>query len=264
MRRLLLAALALLVTATPARADRDEFWGQFGHRVIARVAAGRLTPEARQAVRALLPGESLASVASWADQIRSERPETGPWHYVNIPIWDSIYRPAAVCPHGACVIGALETQLARLSNRTLPRAERAEALKWVVHLVGDMHQPLHVGDRGDRGGNDVKLTYDGKPGNLHAIWDTGLLLATGVSEEQLVVQVERTLRQRGDLGRLTSGSILEWAMESHAVSRDVAYPFLPRSLELDDRYLAKVRPILEDRVLRASVRLADLLNRALG
>jgi len=130
--------------------------------------------------------------------------------------------------------------------------------------VGDMHQPLHVGDRGDRGGNDVKVTYDGKPGNLHAIWDTGLLLATGVSEEQYVVQFERTIRQRGDLARLTSGSIVDWAMESHAVSRDVAYPFLPASLELDDRYLAKVRSILEDRMLRASVRLAALLNKALG
>jgi hypothetical protein len=258
----MLAALA--VTATPLRADHDDFWGQLGHRVIARVAAGRLTPEARQEVRSLLGRETLASVATWADQIRAQRPETGPWHYVNIPIWDSIYRPAVVCQRGDCVIAALEAHIAKLGDRRLPRDERAEALKWVVHLVGDMHQPLHVGDRGDRGGNDVKLTYEGKPGNLHAIWDTGLLLATGTSEEQLVVQIERTLRQRGDLARLTRGTTVEWAMESHAVSRDVAYPFLPRSLELDEAYLAKVRPILEDRVLRAGVRLAEVLNRALG
>lgn len=264
MRRLLLAALLALSIAAPLRADHDDFWGQVGHRIIGRVASSQLTPAARATVRMLLPGESLGSVASWADQIRSQQPETAPWHYVNIPIWDSIFRPATVCPGGNCVIAALERQLAIVADRSRPRAERAEALKWVVHLVGDMHQPLHVGDRGDRGGNDVKLTYDGKPGNLHAIWDTGLLLATGVNEEQYVVQFERTIRQRGDLARLTSGSIVDWAMESHAVSRDVAYPFLPTSLELDNRYLDMVRSILEDRMLRASVRLAALLNRALG
>jgi hypothetical protein len=264
MRRTMLAALLLILAAGPVRADHDDFWGQLGHRIIGRVASSQLTPAARAAVRQLLPGESLGSVASWADQIRPQRPETGPWHYVNIPVWDSVFRPATVCPGGDCVIAALERQLAILSDRNKPSAERAEALKWVVHLVGDMHQPLHVGDRGDRGGNDVKVTYDGKPGNLHAVWDTGLLLATGVSEEQFVVRFERTIRQRGDLGRLTSGSIVDWAMESHAVSRDVAYPFLPTSLDLDERYLAKVRTILEDRMLRASVRLAALLNKALG
>ncbi len=265
MRRPFLATLLLLGVALPARADHaDLFWGQLGHRIIARVAAARLSPEARLAVRDLIPGETLASVASWADSIRSSRPETGSWHYVNIPIWDSVYRPKTVCPKDACVIAMLEQELAILRDRSRPRAERAEALKWVVHLMGDMHQPLHVGDRGDRGGNDVKLTWAGKPWTLHSLWDTGLLVATGVPEERYVVEIGRTIAQRGDLATLTRGSIVDWAMESHDVARDVAYPFLPTSLDVDPSYLAKVRVILQDRVLRASVRLATVLNEALA
>lgn len=265
MRRRLLTVCLLLVAAAPVLADDGApFWGQTGHRVIARVAAGRLSPEARRTVQQLIPGESLASVATWADSIRPHRPATAPWHYVNIPVWDSIYRPAAVCPTGNCIVAALEKQLMILADRQQSRSARADALKWVVHLVGDLHQPLHVGDRGDRGGNDVKLTWDGRTSNLHSVWDSGLLAGTGTSEEQLVVQVTRTLQRRGDLARLTSGSIIDWAIESHDVARDVVYPFLPASLALDQGYLDKVQLALTDRVVRASARLAALLERALA
>lgn len=265
MPRRLLTACILFMAAAPVRADDGaRFWGQTGHRIIARVAAARLSPEARKTIQQLVPGESLASIATWADSIRQFRPETAPWHYVNIPIWDSIYRPAAVCPTGNCVVAALAQQLAILGDRQQPQSARAEALKWVVHLVGDLHQPLHVGDRGDRGGNDVKLTWQGRPSNLHSIWDSGLLAGTGTSEEQFVVQVTQTLQQRGDLARLTSGSIVDWAIESHDVARDVVYPFLPASLQLDQGYLDKVQLALTDRVVRASARLAVLLERALA
>lgn len=258
----LLAAATLF--AAPPLADAGEImrWGGLGHRVIARVAASRLSPGARREVRRLLGNESLAKVSTWADEVRRDRPATAPWHYVNIPIHDSTYRPERVCREG-CVIEALERQIAVLSDRSQPRATRAEALKWVVHLMGDMHQPMHVGDRGDRGGNDTRITWDTLPGNLHGLWDTGLLLATGFDENALVTMLERRLRQRGDLAALTSGSVQDWAMESHAASRDVVYGFLPASLDLDRSYLVQVRPALEDRLLRASARLVAVLERAL-
>src|SRR5690606_18021833 len=189
---------ALLVTPAPTDSTDVMRWGGMGHRVIARVAASRLSPATRREVRRLLGNESLAKVSTWADEVRRDRPATAPWHYVNIPIYDSVYRPERVCRDG-CVISALEQQLALLADRSLPRTERAEALKWVVHLVGDMHQPMHVGDRGDRGGNDTRITWDTLPGNLHGLWDTGLLLATGLDENALVTMLERRLRQRGDL-----------------------------------------------------------------
>ena len=269
VRPILLAA-ALLVAAHPAvhaatgkAADAHRRWGPMGHRIVARVAAARLTPRAATEVARLLDGGSLASVANWADSVRTKRPETGPWHYVDIPTWENSYDPARDCKNGACVIAALDSKLAILSDKRRPPTERGDALRFVVHFIGDLHQPLHAGERGDKGGNDVKLSYDGRQTNLHSTWDSGLLNATGESEDAFVAIIASRLVNRGDLKLITSGSIADWAMESHDVARDVVYHFLPQSLALDGRYLTAVRPVLEDRLLRGGVRLAAVLNRAL-
>ncbi|HET9064473.1 MAG TPA: S1/P1 nuclease [Gemmatimonadales bacterium] len=261
---LLLGVIGVPATSAVATPTPAPFrWGRLGHRVIARVAASQLDKAAKEQVRYLLGNETLASVATWGDEVRKERPETGNWHYIDIPITDSVYRPERYCPDG-CVIEALNTQLAILANRGGSRAERAEALKWVVHLVEDLHQPLHVGERGDQGGNDVKLTWQGQPSNLHRLWDSQLLEASGLDENAWVARLEREIAHRGDLLQVRMGTPERWAMESHAVSRDVVYPFLPQSLEVGRQYYEQVHVILEDRLFRASVRLASLLNGVLG
>lgn len=264
----MLPALYVLLTvaasAAPTGLSADGArWGQSGHRIVARTAALQLSSRATREVRYLLQGASLPSISTWADDVRAERPATGPRHYVNIPIWDGTWR-ATLCPGDECVIGTLVAQQKILADRSRTRAERAEALKWVVHLVGDLHMPLHVGDRGDRGGNDLKLEFSGRPTNLHSLWDTGMISASGRGEEGYVVMLRDRIRRRGDLRQIASGTVLDWAMESHAVARDVAYPFLPRSLVIDQAYVETARPILEDRLLRASVRLAAMLEQALG
>ena len=257
----LTALLATALVAAPA-SHPDAVWGAVGHRVIARVATARLSDRAKDEARRLLGGETLAKLSTWADSIRRDRPTTGPWHYVNIPVYDSVYRPEKVCAEG-CVVSAFEAQVAVLADRTRSDAERAEALKWVVHLVGDLHQPLHAGDRGDRGGNDVRVTYDTLPGNLHGLWDTGLLLRTGLDENAWVALVERNLRGRSDLDAVAGGSVVDWVMQAHDVSRDVVYGTLPASLALDDAYLATARPAIEVQLERAAVRLAAVLERSL-
>ena len=260
----LYALLTLAASSSPVDLPSDPArWGQSGHRIIARTAALQLSGDATRAVRRLLQGASLASVSTWADDVRTERPATGPRHYVNIPIWDGTWRPA-LCPRDECVIGTLVAQQKILADRSRSRAEREEALKWVVHLVGDLHMPLHVGDRGDRGGNDVRLEFGGRQTNLHSLWDTGMISASGHGEEGYVRMLRDRIRRRGDLRQIAAGSVLDWAMESHGVARDVAYPFLPRSLVIDQDYVETARPILEDRLLRASVRLAAILEQALG
>lgn len=257
---LLTVAASIPPVGPPADGAR---WGQSGHRIVARTAALQLSSRATREVRRLLQGASLAAVSTWADDVRAERPATGPRHYVNIPVWDGTWR-STLCPRDECVIGTLVAQQKILADRARPRAEREEALKWVVHLVGDLHMPLHVGDRGDRGGNDVKLQFGGRQTNLHSLWDTGMIGASGHGEEGYVVMLRDRIRHRGDLRQIASGSVLDWAMESHAAARDVAYPFLPRSLVIDQVYVDIARPILEDRLLRASVRLAAMLEQALG
>jgi hypothetical protein len=267
---LCLAVLPLALGAapgSPAKASHPGAapfrWGRTGHRLIARVASEHLSPAAKREVRDLLGRETLASIASWGDEIRSERPETGNWHYVNIPVIDSVWRPTRFCAHG-CVVAALDSQLVLLANRDNSRAVRAEALKWVVHLVGDIHMPLHAGDRGDRGGNDVAITWRGHRTNLHRLWDSELIDASGRSENAWVTLIGRQMDRRGDLAALASGTTVDWAMESHDVARDVVYPFVPRSLALDQHYYDQVHLVLEDRLLRASVRLTALLDRVLA
>lgn len=260
---LLLAAHPAISAATDHVLGSTRRWGIMGHRIVGRVAQARLTPKAAAEVARLLGGKDLPAVANWADSERTRRPETGPWHYVDIPITENSYDAERDCKAGACVVAALNAKIAILSDRKRPDAERGEALRFVVHFMGDMHQPLHAGDRGDKGGNDVKLTFNGKLTNLHSVWDSGLLNATGESEDAIVALIAARLALRGDISSITRGSVIDWATESHNVSRDVVYRFVPQSLVIDNDYLAQVRPVLEDRLLRGGVRLAAVLNQAL-
>lgn len=242
------------VPPVPAR------WGRVGHRVVARVAAARLSDRARREVRALLGGQTLAEISTWADEVRNDRPETSTWHYVNIPVTESVYSADKYCPASGCVISALEQQVALLRDRRQPQAVRAEALKWVVHLVGDMHQPLHSGDRGDRGGNDVTVWMDWRRTNLHSVWDSGLITASGMDEQQLVNHIQQLLRSRTDLATITRGTATEWTMEAHDLSRDVAYPNLSWWLVITDNYRAAAWPVIEEQLQRAAARLAAILE----
>ncbi|MBA2292558.1 MAG: S1/P1 nuclease [Gemmatimonadales bacterium] len=253
----LAAAPALEAGPAPAR------WGELGHRTIARTAELQLSGHARRAARSLLSGQSLAEASTWADQVRKERPATSPWHYVNIPIWESGYRPE-FCPRAACVIGTLESQQKILADRSASRADRAEALRWVIHLVGDLHAPLHAGDRGDRGGNDLRVELEGRQTNLHAAWDSGLLAVMQRREEELVKMLVRRIPLRGDLAQIRAGTIADWAMESHDRARDVVYGLLAPTLVLDGAYRIAAAPVIEDQMFRASVRLAWLIEQALG
>jgi hypothetical protein len=266
MPQFLLALLAgLLVPQGPAGTTPDLApWGAASHRIIARVAQSRLSKPALAEISRLLGGQTIADVATWADQIKGERSATGPWHYVDIPITDTSYDSLRWCPGGNCVIGALDRQLAILGDKSRPDSLRAEALKFVVHFTEDIHQPLHAGDRGDRGGNDVKLTFLGRQSNLHSVWDTGLPAALNRTDDEFVADIEQLISRRNDLPKLGLGAPSDWALQSHDVSRDVVYRFLPLSLELDQGYVDACRAAVMEQLVRASVRLTAVLDRTLG
>lgn len=238
------------------------FWGRIGHRTVARVAASQLSPRARAEVRRLLDGATLAEVSTWADEVRGDRPETAPWHYVNIPVTDSVFRAEVHC-RPSCVVSAAEAQLGILRDRRQPMARRAEALKWVVHFIGDLHMPLHSGDRGDRGGNDVVVWYQWRRTNLHSLWDSRMIEASGVSEDQMVSGLERRVREHSDLASVRAGSIAAWTLESHDIARDMVYPRLSSWLVITDGYVREAMPVIETQLFRAGVRLAAVLNDAL-
>jgi nuclease S1 len=178
--RLLALLLGMVLTSTAMA------WGGDGHRIIAMLAEAQLSPAARKEVNRLLalePGETLASISTWADEHRN--PATAPWHYVNFPRDSCSYEANRDCPDGKCVVAAIEKQL-EILKRDTDDQKRLTALKYLVHLVGDIHQPLHAGYREDRGGNTYQLQAFMRGSNLHAFWDTGLLKAMEQSNESIV------------------------------------------------------------------------------
>ena len=243
-------------------------WGPHGHRVIARIAADRLDATARAAVADLLQGEpdpTLAGVSTWADDLRGTDPDlfrrTSRWHYVNIRSGDCAYVPARDCPGDDCVVAAIDAQLRVLGDRSRPRAERAQALKFVVHLVGDVHQPFHAGHHDDRGGNDWQLNYRGQGTNLHAVWDSLILDAPTPLPDPLDDPHATAASHRID-ARIDAGAAQRWAEEScRAIDTGALYP---QGHVIDDAYLEAHRSLAEQRLREAGERLAAELDAVLG
>ena len=276
----LLLHLAVMLIADPALA-----WGEYGHRTIARIAAAELTPQARRAVAAILakgatvdtPGCPLATLEDasvWPDCVRSLPDRfkfSFPWHYQNIDVCTA-FDPAAKCADGECVTAQIPRQLAIAADATKSPAERAQALAFVVHFTGDMHQPLHIGEKHDKGGNDVIANYGVKAPpkmNLHRIWDSELA-ERAISEPPAVGPATP---RPADRRHWPAGRIAGWARESWELSRTLTYPALrgypdtcavpPAGRALvDEAYVAAVRDAVRSQVAKAGVRLAALLNRA--
>jgi hypothetical protein len=262
-----LASLAFLLGA-PLNAFA---WGYEGHRIIAEIAEQFLQPQTAHQVRELLAIENvttLAEVSTWADEIRLQHPETRPWHYVNIPLTlptgePAVYDALRDCPKDACVVAKIEQFKRELRDRQLPERQRLEALKYIVHFVGDVHQPLHVSDNHDRGGNDVPVIFMGLPTNLHAVWDSRIVAPAAKGNErayalQLVQSISDEQHQRW-----SEGSLISWVDEGHEIAARTIYSELPHSGTLPDDYETKALPIVNEQLERAGVRLAVVLNACL-
>ena len=278
---LLFPVLSLsLVCFMPTRAVA---WGNNGHRIIARIAMDRLSKDTRQALSELLaPGETLESVSNWADTIKAQKPETRSWHFVDIPLSSSNYQKARDCRKG-CIIEAIAGQTAVLkstSNSPTDRANRAEALKFLIHLIGDLHQPFHVTTNtnpNDQGANLVKVIFmNGRPTSLHAVWDDDLINYT-LSQNRLSVsdyaaQIANKFR-RSSTGQSqatnlsTQGSVTDWAGEAHRLAWGAYVPsdsyFMindNKVWKLDRTYYDRNLTVVESQLYKAGVRLAKVLN----
>jgi hypothetical protein len=229
MRFPTICLFTLALTFEPQRALG---WGQEGHRLVAAIAAKNLKPAAAARVKALLAeGETLESISSWADRVRPERPETSTWHFINLTVTESRagssqdqWKP--FCPQTGCVVSTIGEMVGRLSNDSLDSAKKAEALKFLVHFVGDLHQPLHSGDNRDRGGNDVPVIYRERATNMHSIWDTPMVMDWLSANPALKAKLEAG---PGFWARrsMSKGTVEDWAWEAHDIARDLAYGGLP-------------------------------------
>jgi hypothetical protein len=259
MVRILLAAFLSLLPI-PALA-----WGAQGHEIVAAIALGELSPQARAQVTHLLGNtQLLIHESNWADEIRDRRPETGRWHYVDIPLHAPNYLPARDCARGDCVVAQIGAAQRVLADTRRPRAARAEALRFLVHLVADIHQPLHAVDNGDRGGNQVRIALRGDRTNLHQLWDTRMVEALGFDSGAVAQSIRRLISPQ-QRKAWQAGSPAAWATESHLVARDRIYPAIRgrRSLRLPPAYLRDAMPVTREQLAKAGVRLAWLLNTSL-
>lgn len=260
--RAVLAISLLIASASQARA-----WATEGHQIVADLAERYLAPQTREAVAALLqPGEQLRDVANWADAYRNQCANTGPWHYVNIPLAADSFEPARDCKQPrSCVIAATDRALAILADPSSAAEDRGSALRFVVHFIGDLHQPLHSGDRADRGGNDLHVWFAGQQTSLHGLWDYALIASRRRSVADYVAKLAQS-RKPDVLQRWRRGTVADWALESQRAARRV-YANLPRPsadarIELGPKYVAAVLPIVDEQLLRAGVRLAAALEAA--
>ncbi len=255
--------VVLVIAMLPAAAHA---WGPKGHRLVAALAYSELSPQARTEVARLLRGEAdptLAGVSNWADDLREHDPDLGKrsarWHYVNLAEDSCTYDAKKHCPDGDCVIEAIVRQRAQLADRAQPDAVRAQALKFLVHFVGDAHQPLHAGYARDRGGNTIQIQLDGQGSNLHRLWDSEVIASANRSERRYVPYLQRMPLPRE--ARTGINDPAAWAKAScRIVLRNGFYPQRPK---IEPAYFTQWRPTAETQLRIAGHRLAKLLNDAL-
>ena len=233
-------------------------WGKTGHRVVGQIAENHLSPKAAAAVRDLLGPDSLAEIANWADEIRSDPSwkRADPWHYVNIPDGET-YEAMSKNPAGDIIV-AMKRFEATLRNPAAPKEERIQALKFLVHMIGDIHQPLHAGKRDDLGGNRVSVHWfrSVEATNLHTVWDDLIIEQEKLSFTEWTRFLDHPTA--AELKEWQAAGATVWMEESYKL-RDRCYDFKPE-LPLSYDYVYKSLPIVKQRLLQAGVRLAGTLN----
>ena len=307
-----LSLIAVLGLPAPARA-----WGCEGHQVVALLAEKHLTLRALAMVKKILAEvpidpalgryckeggiDALADASTWPDDMRGLRPETAPWHYVDIPLGTTRRDVEKFCdPKEGCVTRAITEELATLRSADADPKERADALRFLIHFVGDLHQPLHSATNNDQGGNCVPVAFfDALPQlrnpqtesyapNLHGVWDTNILgrATMGRTVDQVVSDLDQSFQRQMSRWQRGPANIDAWAWESYELAVRVVYGKLPvpvsvetpreikscadddhvsaRMLRLDERledpYQNMAVSVVRERLAQAGARLALLLN----
>jgi hypothetical protein len=240
-------------------------WGNEGHQIIATVAEDHLDETTKVMIQSLLGNNHLYSIASWADDIRRDRRETATWHYVDIPLGDKYNSSRDCALPESCVVPKINDFLKLLTDKNATRDQRAEALKFIVHFVGDIHQPLHAVKEA-KGGNGVHVRFlgDDKCGrydcNLHGVWDTSLILRTGLGRQEYSQHLEELIQSQ-KLGSRDGGTPEQWANESAQLA---GAAWVPDGASLDEQYYHRENKVVDRQMALAGLRLAKLLNDSIG
>jgi hypothetical protein len=234
-----------------------------GHRVASTMAEERLTTHALAAVHDLLgPGVSLADISTWADEQRNI-PGSGPWHYVDVPITESRY-DAKYCQPGGCVVSKIEDFKRVLQDPKAGRSEKQQALKFLVHFIEDMCQPLHVGDTGSRGGNEIQVRFYNVGSNLHRVWDSQIIERYTTDEGELLGDLKGILTP-ASTPEWVEGTSEDWATDTLQVAKKAyclpeTQTVIPSGTTLGESYFLVALPLIQIQLAKAGVRVAWVLN----
>ncbi len=265
-----LFAVGLLLAGTPIA----HAWGPKGHRIVAHIAELRLSEDAHRALSQILETQEQISdnyICNWPDYVRRDMPETGPWHFVDIPFEADSYNPERDCPDGQCIIYQIDEMAKIIADTSRPIEDRHVALRFLVHMLGDIHQPLHCIDYDDdRGGNERLVNYPGqaKPARLHAIWDSYLVAENmgSLGALEYADKLNDKISNRR-ARRWAEGTPADWGWDTHEVARENAYSVLPEKhgapLDLDKEYIQNNRKVVELQLMKGGIRLSTILNRVL-
>ncbi|WP_209331190.1 S1/P1 nuclease [Lunatimonas salinarum] len=236
-------------------------WGQTGHRVVGQLAEWHLNNKARKRIKAILGSESVAMAANWMDNVKSDRryDHLNTWHYLTLEEGKP-YNPSIQEKDGDAY-DKTNMIIKALKDGGLTEKEESEYLKMLIHLVGDLHQPLHVGKGDDRGGNDVCVTYFNQNSNIHRVWDSQIIDGKQLSYMELAEHLNRRANAN-TVQKYQKASIEDWLREAVAL-RPIVYD-IPQDGRLSYGYDYVAFPVIEERLLAAGLRLAGILNDIYG
>mgnify|MGYP003624449393 CR=1 FL=1 len=232
-------------------------WSKTGHRTTGEVAQRHLTRKAKKAIEKLLDGQSLALVSTFADDIKSDRAykDFNAWHYVNFPA-DKKYTDVTPSPYGDIVVG-IQKCIAIVKDEKSTEADKIFYLKFLVHLIGDLHQPMHIGRLEDKGGNDIQLQWFGKGTNLHRVWDSNMIDDYGMSFTEIadnLPELDKTQQKE-----IQKGDVFDWVEESQELANEL-YDSVEVGEKIGYAYSYKYWGMVETQLQKGGLRLAKVLN----
>ncbi|ADV49691.1 S1/P1 nuclease [Cellulophaga algicola DSM 14237] len=232
-------------------------WSKTGHRTTGEVAQRHLNKKAKKAIAKLLDGQSLALVSTFADDIKSDKKyrEFSAWHYVNYPA-DKKYTEVEPSPYGDIVSG-IQKCVAIVKDKNSTQEDKVFYLKFLVHLLGDLHQPMHVGKQEDKGGNDIQVQWFGKGSNLHRLWDSNMIDDYGMSFTEIADNLPELTKD--EVKGIQEGDVFTWVEESKGLATEL-YGSVEVGEKLGYAYSYKYWGLVETQLQKGGLRLAKVLN----
>jgi len=256
MKKIFCSIAAFLIVISFVKAENPD-WGATGHRTIGKIANDYLKGKTKRKIAELLDGQSLALVATFGDDIKSDKRynKLYTWHYVNMP-FDVNYENSEKNPEGDLVTG-IEKCKSVILDENASKEDKAFYLKLLVHFIGDLHQPMHVGRKEDKGGNTVQVQWFGNGTNLHSVWDSKMINHFDMSYTELadnMVEISKV-----QIAEIQKGTIVDWVNDTHIYAKQV-YGSAKVGEKLGYQYMYKNFTLVQNQLQKGGIRLAKVLN----